>query len=511
EIDLDVEFLFKEVGAALGIAQVFGGVAAGVDLQCDAAALERRANLIHALAMRVVEAFGDTQNRGQAARGALVVVVERGVSGMVAGRLRLAVVIAHDRANHAAVAALQAGNVAIQRKVFAVLVVAAMADAMPHVVQQRAGFELHTRLLRQVVHGLKLIEQHEAEFAHVFGVLLVVLQAAAEIPRREQHAAGFRVIAVRLLARKGFVRGFLQQAFADAHAGNDEAADIEVARDGEENDGGDGHDVGAVAAHAIGFHAVAEVALQNVLQALAKQCNFDRGESVLARARRHIRQRFGISAKRDGDFVGQIQAVRQIRFQQRAHIAPHLLGLHRMNYAGNIEGAHKPYGADRKLHALDDAVVAKDAEFQAAAAEIHDAARLRAGAHGRQGGNAAEARFFLGADHFQANAGGLLDAMNEDVPVLRFAGGAGGNGAILRHTKIVHDFAKAAEGLDALIQKFFAEAVAHEDAFAQPQRIALRGQRLDVQSRIGAGDGEADRIGAGVDGGDVDRLRHDRL
>ena len=40
EIDLDVEFSFKEVGAALGVAQVFGGIAAGVDLQSDAAALE---------------------------------------------------------------------------------------------------------------------------------------------------------------------------------------------------------------------------------------------------------------------------------------------------------------------------------------------------------------------------------------------------------------------------------------------------------------------------------------
>ena len=246
-------------------------------------------------------------------------------------------------------------------------------------------------------------------------------------------------------------------------------------------------------------------------KAFAKQRHFDRGESVLARARRHIRQRFGVSAKRNGHFVGKIQAVRQTRFQQRAHITPHLLGLHGMNYAGNVERGHQPHGADGKLHALDDAVVAKDAEFQAAAAKIHDAARLRAGSHGRQGGDAAEARFFLGADHFQANAGGLLDAMNEGVAVLRFTGGAGGDGAILGHAKFIHDFAKVAEGLDALIQQFFTEAVAHEDAFAQPQRIALRGQGLDVQGGIGAGDGEADCIGAGVDGGDVDRLRHDRL
>ena len=32
EIDLDVEFFFEEVGGALGVAHVFGGVAAGLDL-----------------------------------------------------------------------------------------------------------------------------------------------------------------------------------------------------------------------------------------------------------------------------------------------------------------------------------------------------------------------------------------------------------------------------------------------------------------------------------------------
>ena len=219
EIDLNVEFLFKEVGAALRVAQVFRGVAAGVNLQRDAAALERRANILNALAMRVVQPFGDAQNGGEAPRDALVVVVERGIRRMVAGWLRLAVVVAHQCAHHAAVPALQSWNVAIQRQVFTVLVVAAVADAMPHVVQERAGFELHARLLWQMVHCLELIEQHEAEFPHVFGMLLVVFQPAAEGPRGEQHLAGFRVVTMRLLARKSFVRGFLQQAFADATLG----------------------------------------------------------------------------------------------------------------------------------------------------------------------------------------------------------------------------------------------------------------------------------------------------
>ena len=34
-----------------------------------------------------------------------------------------------------------------------------------------------------MVNGLKLIEEHQAEFANVFGVVLIVLEAAAETAR----------------------------------------------------------------------------------------------------------------------------------------------------------------------------------------------------------------------------------------------------------------------------------------------------------------------------------------
>jgi len=51
----------------LGVAEIFGGIAAGVDLEGDAAALEGCANSVDALAMRMVQAFGDTQDGGEAA------------------------------------------------------------------------------------------------------------------------------------------------------------------------------------------------------------------------------------------------------------------------------------------------------------------------------------------------------------------------------------------------------------------------------------------------------------
>jgi hypothetical protein len=40
EVEADVEFFFEEVGAAGGVAQVFGGVAAGFYLEADGAALK---------------------------------------------------------------------------------------------------------------------------------------------------------------------------------------------------------------------------------------------------------------------------------------------------------------------------------------------------------------------------------------------------------------------------------------------------------------------------------------
>src|SRR5947207_3894897 len=64
------------------------------------------------------------------------------------------------------------------------------------------------------------------------------------------------------------------------------------------------------------------------------------------------------------------------------------------------------------------------------------------------------------------------------------------------------------KSLDALLNDFFTEAVAQENTFAEPQRIPLVVQRFDVQGGIGAGHGETHGVGAGVNRGDVNQLRH---
>ena len=59
EVEVGVEFAFEEGGAAFGVANVFGGVAAGAELDGDGTALERGLEILDALAVRVIEALGD--------------------------------------------------------------------------------------------------------------------------------------------------------------------------------------------------------------------------------------------------------------------------------------------------------------------------------------------------------------------------------------------------------------------------------------------------------------------
>jgi hypothetical protein len=102
----------------------------------------------------------------------------------------------------------------------------------------------------------------------------------------------------------------------------------------------------------------------------------------------------------------------------------------------------------------------------------------------------------------------LLDATKKGFAILGFAGGAGSNGAVFGNAVFLHKFMKVAEGFDALFEDVFTKAVADEDAFAKAQGAAFADKGFDVESGIGASDGEADCIGAGIDGGYVDRFGH---
>ena len=131
-----------------------GSIAAGLDLQADRATLKRSVNVGDALPMRMVKSFGDAQDGSQASGYALVQIGQRRVGYVMAGRLGLAIVIAHQRGHHRAVPTGKAGNVPVQREIFAVLVMPVMADGVTNVVKQSAGFEKHARLRGQVMRRL---------------------------------------------------------------------------------------------------------------------------------------------------------------------------------------------------------------------------------------------------------------------------------------------------------------------------------------------------------------------
>ena len=80
-----------------------------------------------------------------------------------------------------------------------------------------------------MVQRLKLVEQHEAEFANMLRVALVVVEAAAETARSHQYLARVGIVAMRLFAGKRIAGNFLEQAFADADTGNGKGADVEIA------------------------------------------------------------------------------------------------------------------------------------------------------------------------------------------------------------------------------------------------------------------------------------------
>ena len=228
-------------------------------------------------------------------------------------------------------------------------------------------------------------------------------------------------------------------------------ADVEVAAEDDEDDGGDAHDVGAVSADTIGFHALAEVAFENVGEAFAEERNVEGGETFAARAGSDVGKSFGVAAEGDGELVGEIGAIGKAGLKESANVAADLFGLDGTNGAGDAERCHEANGADGKLGALKNRVVAKDVDFETAAAEIDDTVGLRFRAESGDGGFPAEAGFFFGGDDFDAKAGGLLDAVDKGAGVAGFARSAGGDRAIFGDAVLFHNFVKVAEGFDAFL------------------------------------------------------------
>src|ERR1700693_563205 len=113
------------------------------------------------------------------------------------------------------------------------------------------------------------MKEHQTEFAYVSRVTLIVLEPSAEAASPEEHLARGGVVAVRFFSRKGLASDLLQKAFAKADSWDGERTNIEVAAERGKDDGGDAHNVGAVATNAVGFHTLADVTFENIWKALA--------------------------------------------------------------------------------------------------------------------------------------------------------------------------------------------------------------------------------------------------
>src|SRR5438477_407984 len=166
-----------------------------------------------------------------------------------------------------------------------------------------------------MMRGLQLIEEHHGKLAHVLGVRLVVTHAAREASRADEQLTRGAVVAMRLFAGKRLASAFLQQRLANADGGNRQGAQIEIAAESDEGKRGNAHDVGAVATHRVGLHALADVALQNSRKALAEKRELQRGHAMLARPRSYGGQRFGVASESYRDIFTEIRTRRELRFQ----------------------------------------------------------------------------------------------------------------------------------------------------------------------------------------------------
>src|SRR5260221_6874580 len=113
KIQTGMKFLFEKFATAAGVANVFTGIAAHGELQSHRAALKGGVDGADALAMGMIEAFSDTDERSQAASQAAVAVIQRTVSNVVVLGLGFAAVIAHDGGGERAIAAFESWNGAV--------------------------------------------------------------------------------------------------------------------------------------------------------------------------------------------------------------------------------------------------------------------------------------------------------------------------------------------------------------------------------------------------------------
>src|SRR5690242_15849588 len=106
-------------------------------------------------------------------------------------------------------------------------------------------------------------------------MLLIVFEPARKAARSHEQLASGAIVTMRLFTGKGLVRDFLEKPLADANSRDGKEPQIQIAPQCDKSDGGNAHDIGAVAPHAVGLHALACIPLENARQALSQERKFN--------------------------------------------------------------------------------------------------------------------------------------------------------------------------------------------------------------------------------------------
>ncbi len=145
-----------------------------------------------------------------------------------------------------------------------------------------------------------------------------------------------------------------------------------------------------------------------------------------------------------------------------------------MDRALGVERFHQTDRSQRQSHAFLQNPSPQFIQFQAAAAQIENETRRLEVAKRAQGCHAHQARLFVARNDFEIDLGLMADAFDEHVAVARFAGGAGGHGAIRDHAMAIHDPAELAKRGGGVAQRLAIEFSGSERGMAQAHRSANR-------------------------------------
>jgi hypothetical protein len=167
-------------------------------------------------------------------------------------------------------------------------------------------------------------------------------------------------------------------------------------------------------------------------------------------------------------------------------------------------GLHQSNSAQRQREAMPKHATFKKIQLQASATEIENKTRLHPVAQCPLHRRANQPRFFLAADYFQFNSGLALDALKQAAVVADLARRGHRDGAVGGHVIMIHAIAKMAECANCAGDRFFVQQPPGKGVVAQAHRGAFAFQELDMLGRSGARNRQPDRIGSGINRGQLD-------